>query len=76
MVTALHTAVFTMDNQPGQTVEQRALCSMLCGSLEEREVRGRTDACVSITGFLCSSPETSTLFIGFTPIQNRKFEKI
>ena len=38
-----HTAIFNMCNQQGPTVKHMELCSMLCGSLDERGVRGRMD---------------------------------
>ena len=47
------------------------LCSMLCGSLDERQVWGRMDTCICMTESLHCSPETATtLLIFYTPIQN------
>ena len=56
------TAIFKMDNQQRPTVEHGELCSMLCGSLDGREVWGRMDTCICIcmAESLCSSPETIT----------------
>ena len=45
-------------------------------SLDGRGVWGRIDTCVCMAESLCCSPETvTTLLIGYTPIQNKKFEK-
>ena len=47
------------------------LCSMLCGSLDERQVWGRMDTCICMTESLHCSPETTTtLLIFYTPTQN------
>ena len=43
------TAVFKMVNQQRPTVKHRELCSMLCGSLDGREVWGRMDTCICMT---------------------------
>ena len=43
------TAVFNMGNQQGPTVKHRELCSMLCGSLDGRELWGRMDTCICMT---------------------------
>ena len=68
---------FKMDNQQGPTVQHREHCSMLCGSLDGRGVWGRMDACICMAESLCYPPETiTTLLIGYTPIQNKKFEYI
>ena len=51
------------------------LYSMLCGSLDGREVWERMDTYICMAESLRCSPETiTTLFIGFTPIQNKKFK--
>ena len=72
-----HTAIFKTVNQQGPTVEHRELCSMLCGSLDGREVWERMDTYIRMAESLRCSPETiTTLLIGFTPIQNKKFLKI
>jgi len=48
---------------------------MLCGSKDGRGVQERIDACVFITEPLCCPTETiTTLLIGYTPIQNKKFK--
>ena len=51
-------------------------CSMLCSSLDRRGVWGRMDTCICMAESLCPSPETiTTLLIGYTPTQNKKFMK-
>ena len=51
-------------------------CSMLCSSLDGRGVWGRMDTCICMAKSLCPSSETiTTLLIGYTPIQNKKFMK-
>ena len=70
----VHIAVFKMDNQQGPTV-YRELCSMLSGILEGREVWGRMDTCLCMAESLCCSPETVTLSIDYTPIQNKKLRE-
>ena len=49
----VHAAIFKMDNQQGPTVLHRDLCSMLCGSLVGRGVRGRMDTCICVAEYLC-----------------------
>ena len=50
----------------GPAAQSRELCSMLCGSLDAREVWGRMDAWIYMTESLCSPPETiTTLLIGY-----------
>ena len=54
-------------------------CSMLCGSLDGKGVWGRMDMygciCICIVESLHCSPETiTTLLIGYTPTQNKKFK--
>ena len=64
-----------MDNQQGPTVQYTKLCLMLCGNLHGRGIWGRMNACVCITKSLCCSPETiTTLLIGYTPVQNKRFK--
>ena len=47
---------------------------MLCGSLDGRGVWEGMDTCISMAEFLCCVPESiKTLLIGYTPIQNKKF---
>ena len=55
----------------------RELCSMLCGSLGGRGggVWGRMDTCMCMAESLCCPPETITLLIDCTPIQNEKLKK-
>ena len=66
----VHIAVFKMNNQEGLTVQLMELCSVLCGSLDGREVWGRMDT----YSLLCSPETITTLLISYTPIQNKKFE--
>ena len=69
------TAIFKMDNQQGPTIQHRELCSMLCGSLDGREVWGRMDTCIWMAEFPICSPETIiTLLISHIPIQNKKLK--
>ena len=50
---------------------------MLCVSLDGRGVWERMDICICMDESLCYPPETVTaLLIGYTSIQNKKFEKI
>ena len=45
---------------------------MLCGSLDGRGVWGRMDSHICMAESFCCSPETiTTLFIGYTPTQNK-----
>ena len=54
-------------------VYTRELCSMLCGSLDERGVCGRMITCIHVAESLGCSPETITiLLISYMPIQNKK----
>ena len=49
---------------------------MSCGSLDGRGVWGRMDTCICMAESLCCPPETITiLLIGYTSIQNKKFNK-
>ena len=49
---------------------------MLCGSLDGRRVWERMDTCISMVESLCCPPETiTTLLIGYTSVQNKKFKK-
>jgi len=41
----------------------------LCGSLDERVVKGRMDTCICTAESLCCPPETiKTMLISYTPI--------
>ena len=53
-------AIFKTDNQQGPTVQHRELCSMLCGSLDERGLWGRMDTCIRMAESLWCPPETIT----------------
>ena len=73
-VHAHHSAVFKMDNQYGPPVQHRELCSMSSGSLDGRGVWGETDTCICLAEALWCLLETiTTLLIGYTPMQNKKF---
>ena len=62
----VHTAVYKMDNQHGPTVQQKELCSILCGSLDGRRVWGRMDTCTCMAELLCCALETiTTLLISY-----------
>ena len=65
----VHTAVFKMDDQQGPAGQHRELCSVLCGSLEGREVWGE------IANPFKSTEIITTLFIGYTPLQNKELKK-
>ena len=70
------TALFKLDNQQGPTVQHRALCSMLCGSLDGRGDWGRMDTCICMAESLHCPPETITiLLISCIPIQNKRVLK-
>ena len=48
---------------------------MLCGSLDGRGVWERMDTCICMAESLSCSPETTTtLLIGYTPVQNKTFK--
>ena len=51
------------------------LFSVLGGSLDGRGVWGRMDTYIRMTESFCCSPETITLLISYTSIQNKKFKK-
>ena len=62
----VHAAIPKMDNKQGPTVQNRELCSMLCGSLDKRGVWGRMDSSIQMAESLYYSPETiTTLLIGY-----------
>ena len=66
-----------MDNQQGPTVQHMELCSMLCGSLDEKGDWGRMDTCICTAESLCGPRETiTTSLISYSPIQNKKFLKV
>ena len=63
---SVHAAIPKMDNKQGPTVQNRELCSMLCGSLDKRGVWGRMDSSIQMAESLYYSPETiTTLLIGY-----------
>ena len=50
---------------------------MLCGNPDGRGVWGRMDTCICMSESLCYSPETvTTLLIGYTLIQSKKWREI
>ena len=66
----------TLDNQQGPTIQHRELCSLLCGSLDGREVQGEMGTWTCMAESLCHSSETITiLLISCTLIQNKRFLK-
>ena len=72
----VYTVTFKMDNQQGPIVQHKELCSMLCARLDGMGIWGRMDTCICMAEFFHCSPETTTtLLIGYTPTQNKKFEK-
>ena len=72
----MHTAMFKTGNQQGPAIYHMELCSMLCGSLDGRGAQGRMGSLICMAESLCFSSETSTtLLIGYTPIQNKKLKK-
>ena len=71
-----HTAIFNTDNQQGPIVLHMELCSMLCDSLDGREVWRRLDTCIYVAESLCCPAETvTTLLIGYISIQKKKLKK-
>ena len=69
----VHTAVFKMDNQQGLTVQHMELSVMYQPSWEG--CWGKMDTCLPMAESLHCSPETTTtLLIGYTPLQNKKFK--
>ena len=46
------------------------LCSILCVSLDEKEVWGRMDTCICMAESLQCPPETTTLLISYALKQN------
>ena len=55
--------------------KHRRLCSVLCGSLDGTGIWRRMDTRIWMAKSLHWSPETTTtLLIGYTPIQNKKFK--
>ena len=65
-----------MDNQQGSTVQHMELCSMLCGSLDERRVWGKMDTCIYTAESLSWSSEAITaLLISYTPTKKKNNNK-
>ena len=63
-----------MGNQQGPTTEHRELCSIRCGSLDGRGVWGRRDTWIRMAESLHRPPETITLLLSYTSIQNKKLK--
>ena len=56
-------------------ITSRDLLYSTWNSLDGRGVWGRIDTCICVAESLCCSPETTTtLLIGYIPIQNKKFK--
>ena len=73
-VTLWTPTIFKMDKQQGPVVEHIELYLMLCCSLDGRGL-GRMDTCISMAeSLLCSPKSSTTLLIGYTLIQNKKFK--
>ena len=47
---------------------------MVCGSLDGTGVWGGMNTCICMAESLCCSLETTTLLIGYIPIQSKKFK--
>ena len=72
----VHTNILKMDYQQGHTVQHLELCSVSCGSLDGRGVQGRMDIYICMAKSHRYSPEISTtLFTGYTDIQNKKLKR-
>ena len=69
-----HTAVFKMDNQQGPTVQPQNSAQCYAPAWG---AWGRVGTCICRAEALCRSPETTTtLLIGYTPIQKTKGLKL
>ena len=65
-----------MYNQQGPTVQHSIICSVVCGSLDERGVWQRMETCICTPESFCCPPETVTILLtGHTPRQNKKLNK-
>lgn len=69
--TLLYLKQIKTDDQRGPTVQHRELCSGVCGSWTGGELGGEWTQLHERPGPSCS-PETVTLLVGCTPIQNKK----
>ena len=62
----------------GPTVLDKELCSVLCGSLDGREVWWKINTCICMAESLCCRPEIITLLIGYIShtytFTNKKFK--
>ena len=75
MFTLLYSKWITNKDLLHSTVEHREFCRMSCGSLDGTGIWGRMDTCICMAESLCCSSETTTtLLIGYTPIQNKMFQ--
>ena len=62
----------------GTYCEAQGLCSVLCGSLDGREVWGRMDTCIWMAESLHCSPDTITTLLIYKinyKMQNKKVKK-
>ena len=70
--------IFKVDNQQGPTVQHMDLCSVLCGSLDERGVGGGWIHVLIYAGLSPFAVHLKLLqhclLIHHTPIQNKKFK--
>ena len=61
-------ALFKTDNQQRHLVQHMDLCSVSCARLDGE---GRADACMCMAeSLICVPVTTTTLLMGYTPIQN------
>ena len=65
-----------MDKQQRPTEQHRESCLMICGSPDARGVWEKVNTCICMAKSLCCPPETITLLIGFTPIQNNMLKNV
>ena len=70
--------LFKIDNQQGPTVLDKELCSVLCGSLDGREVWWKMNTRICMAESLCCQPEIITLLISYIShtytYTNKKFK--
>ena len=63
-----------MDHQQGPNWIAQGTVLSVMWSLDGRQVWGRMDTCLYLAESLRCSPETTTtLLIGYSPLQNKKF---
>ena len=61
-------------NNKDLTTEHRELCSLWCGSLDGRGVWGRMGTWICMAESLHCPPETTTVLLSYTSIQNKKLK--